>query len=170
MDTVVADIVKTVTVQLPLLKRDYLELTDGYFRPVTTIGNIVVRKEDGSAAPVSAENRFTVFYYMSAANRENMELLKTIRSTSSQVINRYLGANKTVSTTELCKELKSVLGESVLGVEMELMGPDRDMRIFTVLDEAAKATLGKKLDIDPDGSVVIKDDVTLSFNRHDVVM
>ena len=170
VDTVVADIVKTVTVQLPLLKRDYLELTDGFFRPVTTIGNIVVRKEDGSAAPVSAENRFTVFYYMSAANRENMELLKTIRSTSSQVINRYLGANKTVSTTELCKELKSVLGESVLGVEMELMGPDRDMRIFTVLDEAAKATLGKKLDIDPDGSVVIKDDVTLSFNRHDVVM
>ena len=49
---------------------------------------------------------------------------------------------------ELCKELKSVLGESMLGVEMELMGPDRDMRIFTVLDEAAKATLGKKLDID----------------------
>ena len=75
-----------------------------------------------------------------------------------------------MSTTELCKELKSVLGESVLGVEMELMGPDRDMRIFTVLGEAAKATLGKKLDIDPDGSVVIKDDVTLSFNRHDVVM
>lgn len=170
VESVVADIVKTVTVQLPMLKRDYLELTYGYFRPVTTIGNIVVRKEDGSAAPVSAENRFTIYYYMSAANRENMELLKTIRATSSEVINRYLSANKTVSTTELCKELKVVLGESVLGVEMDLMGPERDMRIFTVLDEAAKATLGKKLDIDPDGSVVIKDDVTLSFNRHDVMM
>lgn len=167
---VFSEVVKTVTVELPLLGKDYLERTKGFFRPTNTMGNITVRREDGTAAPVPAEQRFTVFYYMSAANRENSELLKSIRTTTSQIISRWLTANRTISTTDICRELKSALAGTVLGVEMELMGPERDMRIYTVLDEAAHAMLGKKLDIDPDGSVVIKDDITLSFNRHDVDM
>lgn len=167
---VFSEVVKTVTVELPLLGKDYLERTKGFFRPTNTMGNITVRREDGTAAPVPAEQRFTVFYYMSAANRENSELLKSIRTTTSQIISRWLTANRTISTTDICRELKNALAGTVLGVEMELMGPERDMRIYTVLDEAAHAMLGKKLDIDPDGSVVIKDDITLSFNRHDVEM
>ena len=170
LESVFAEVVKTVTVELPLLGKDYLERTKGYFRPTNTMGNITVRREDGTATPVSAENRFTVFYYMSAANRENSELLKTMRTTTSQIVSRWLTENRTISTTDICRELKNALVGTVLGVEMELMGPDRDMRIFTVLDEAAHAMLGKKLDIDPDGTVVIKDDITLSFNRHDVEM
>lgn len=170
LESVFAEVVKTVTIELPLLGKDYLERTKGYFRPTNTMGNITVRREDGTATPVSAENRFTVFYYMSAANRENSELLKTMRTTTSQIVSRWLTENRTISTTDICRELKNALVGTVLGVEMELMGPDRDMRIFTVLDEAAHAMLGKKLDIDPDGTVVIKDDITLSFNRHDVEM
>ena len=168
LEHVFSEVVKTVTIELPLLGKDYLERTKGFFRPTNTMGNITVRREDGTAAPMAAENRFTVFYYMSAANRENSELLKTMRTTTSQILSRWLAENRTISTTDICRELKNALAGTVLGVEMELMGPDRDMRIFTVLDEAAQAILGKKLDIDPDGTVVIKDDITLSFNRHDV--
>lgn len=164
------DVVQTVTVSLPALKRDYLERTNGYFRPTNTMGNITVRKEDGTAAPIPAENRFTLYYYMTAANRENVELLKTIRTTSTQIISNWLKTNRTVSITDISRELKNALTGSVLGTAMELMGPERDMRIFTILDEAASATLGKKLDIDPDGSVVLKDDVTFAFNRHDTSM
>lgn len=168
LKTVIEQIVSVVTISIPKLQVDLLELTEAYFVPITTMGYINARTEDGAITPIPAENQFTVAYYLTAANRQNTALLKIIQSTTSSVINTFLNENKTISTTNLGKALQDALQDSVIAVEVGLMGPDKDMRIFTVVSDAAQATIGKKLELTPEGKVGLKDDIVTSFNRHDV--
>ena len=165
--SVIDYIVNVVTVKIPAMAGSLLDQTEAYFVPVTTMGYIQARTEDGTVTPIQAENRFTVSYYLTAANRQNTDLLKIIRSKTSKVINDYLIANKTVSATKLGEALKSELLESVIAVEMGGMGPDSDWRIFTVVGDASQATIGKVLTLDVDGTMKLKDDIVLAFNRHD---
>lgn len=167
LQAVIDYIVNIVTVSIPALADKLIDQTEAYFVPVTTMGYISARTEDGTVTPIPAENRFTVSYYMTAANRQNTDLLKIIRSKTSQVINAFLIANKTVSTTELGRALKEELLESIIGVEVGGMGPDSDWRIFTVVGDASQATIGKVLTLEADGTLKLKDDIVLAYNRHD---
>ncbi len=167
LNNVISDIVNYVTGTLPTLKPILLEQTEGYFVPITTMGYIDCRTEDGVVTPIPAENQFTVKYYLTAANRNNTDLLAQIRKKTSQVINDYLASNLTISATEIGNLLKTALESSVIGVELDNMGPDKDMRLFTVVSEASRATIGKKLDVEANGDIGLKDDIVISYNRHD---
>ena len=167
LNAVIENIVNYVTVVLPTLKPMLLERTEGYFVPITTMGYIDARTEDGVVTPIPAENQFTVRYYLTAANRSNSDLLTQIRKKTSQVINDYLGSHLTISATEIGNKLSETLDTSIIGVELDAMGPDKDMRLFTVVSEAARATIGKKLDIEASGDIGLKDDVVIVYNRHD---
>lgn len=167
LNEVIENIVNYVTVILPTLKPMLLERTEGYFVPITTMGYIDARTEDGVVTPVPAENQFTVRYYLTAANRNNTELLTQIRKKTSQVINDYLGSHLTISATEIGNALSETLDASIIGVELDAMGPDKDMRLFTVVSEASRATIGKKLDIEASGDIGLKDDIVIVYNRHD---
>lgn len=160
-------IIGYVTVIIPAIKPQLLENTDAFFVPVTTMGNIDVRTEDGVVMPMPAENQFTVNYYLTAANRENTALLENIRKTTAKTINDYLNTNRTVATTPIGKVLGEQLTQSIIGVEMDNIGPEKDMRMFTVISESARATIGKKLDVEANGEIGIKDDIVISYNRHD---
>lgn len=167
-EAVVVDVVERVTEVLPKMKSDLLEETVAYYRPPTTMGYISVRKEDGTVAPMSAEHQVIVKYYMSAADRENVALLKTIRNITAKVTNEYLNTNQTISTTALGSLLKDAIGSSIIAAEVVPFGENQDMRVFTVIGDASSATLSKKLDIEADGTLTIKDDIVISYNRHDV--
>lgn len=160
-------VVETVTTVVPEIQKEALEETEMFFIPQTTMGYIDARLGDGTAAPIKAENRFTINYYLTATNRQNSDLIKAIRNQTRQTISAFLAENLTISTTALTESLRSALKDSIISVEMEGMGVDKDMRIFTVLSPAARAVLGKKLEIEADGSIGLKDDVVVSYNRHD---
>ncbi|ANZ50241.1 putative virion structural protein [Erwinia phage vB_EamM_Phobos] len=166
-EKVAAFVVDTVTDVIPGIQLEMLENTQAFFIPQTTMGYIDARLGDGTIAPIKAENRFTLGYYLTAANRQNTDLIKVIREQTRLVITDWLANNLTISTSDITEALKETLKDSIISVEMEGMGVDKDMRIFTVLSPAARATLGKKLEIEPDGSIGLKDDVVLSYNRHD---
>jgi hypothetical protein len=167
LQAVIDYIVNVVTISIPALASSLIDQTEAYFIPVTTMGYISARTEDGTVTPIPAENRFTVSYYLTAANRQNTDLLKIIRTKTSKVINDFLFANKTVSTTDLGIALKNELLESVIGVEVGAMGPDSDWRIFTVVGDAEQATIGKVITLEADGTLKLKDDIVLAYNRHD---
>lgn len=167
LQTVIDFLIVKITDSVPSLQSQLLERTEAFFVPITTMGYINARTEDGAVTPIPAENQFTVNYYLTAANRQNTDLIAMIRKQTSQVINEYLETHNTVSATELGKVLGTKLGGSIIGVELGDMGPDQDMRLFTVVDEAARVTIGKKLAIEANGSIGLKDDIVIAYNRHD---
>ena len=78
-----------------------------------------------------------------------------------------MGSHLTISATEIGNALSETLDASIIGVELDAMGPDKDMRLFTVVSEASRATIGKKLDIEASGDIGLKDDIVIVYNRHD---
>lgn len=164
---VVDFLIKQITTVMPSLQGSLLERTEAFFVPITTMGYIDARTEDGTVTPIPAENQFTVKYYLTAANRQNTDVINVIKKKTSVVINDYLLSHRTVSATELGRVLSDSLTGLIIGVEVGNMGPDQDMRLFTVVDDSAQVTIGKKLAIEANGSIGLIDDIVISFNRHD---
>lgn len=164
---VVDFLIKQITNVMPSLQDSLLERTEAFFVPITTMGYIDARTEDGTVTPIPAENQFTVKYYLTAANRQNTDVINVIKKKTSVVINDYLLSHRTVSATELGRVLSDSLTGLIIGVEVGNMGPDQDMRLFTVVDDSAQVTIGKKLAIEANGSIGLIDDIVISFNRHD---
>lgn len=167
LNAIIDRIVALTTTTIPTLTKSLLERTDAFFVPITTMGYISVRTEDGAIAPIQAEQRFSISYYMSAANRQNTDMIRAIQSKTSVILNNYLKSSLTISSTELGRRLKEELGDTVIGIEVEGMGPDQDMRLFTIIDEASQVTLGKKLQLEPNGDIGLIDDISTAFKRHD---
>lgn len=166
-ESVVKYVVSVCTSALPQIRSLLIDKSEAFFVPLTTMGYIEARMDDGTVAPIKAENRFTVAYYLTAANRNNPDLLSVIKSKTRSIINEWLSTHQTVSITDLTGELKEALKDSIISVEMMGTGDDQDIRIFTVLSEASRAVVGKKLEIEADGKIGLKDDIVQTFNRHD---
>lgn len=160
-------IVDVVTNTIPDFADTLLERTELYFKPKTTISDIEIRRDDGSTDYLPAENQFQIRYYLTAAARNNGELLDNIKLTTRTTLAKWLSTNKTVSVSDMTKELKNQLNDSIISVEMEKMGPDEDIRMFTVLTEAAHSAIAKKLVMEVDGKIGLRDDIVISYTRHD---
>lgn len=167
MASVLEFLINKITVNVPALQSQLLERTEAYFVPVTTMGYIDARTEDGAITPIPAENQFTISYYLTAANRQNTDIIEAIRKKTSVIINTYLNSHTTISATEMAQALRDELKETILGVEIGNMGPNKDMRLFTVISEAAKVTIGKKVVAEANGNIGLKDDIVISYVRHD---
>lgn len=165
--SVIAYMINQITVNMPQLTPLLLERTDAYFVPITTMGYIDARTENGAITPIPAEQQFTVSYYLTAVNRQNADLIKAIQKKTSEVISQFLIDNSTVSAVALGEALQDALKDTILGVVVGGMGPDQDMRLFTVMSDATQVTVGKKMVIEANGRVGLKDDIVASYNRHD---
>lgn len=166
MDKVTTNLLQYLTVDIPDVDTMLLEKTDLYLYPRSTIGQVNVLKSDGTISAVDAACKFELRYFLSAAGRSNDDLLKTLNRVSRQVILSNL-ENKTISASAIVKDIRDIIGSEIVDVEMESIGATGE-RLYTVVDEADKLTLGKKVSVNPDGTISIIDDITIAFNRHDL--
>lgn len=162
-----ANVVGIINSLIPKVAVNLLEQSKLFYRPKNTSSNIQIRKGDGSTDYIPAENRFGVRYYLSAAQRKNGPLLDSIKRTTRRTLTNILANNTTVSTTDIVDALKNELKSSIISLGMDEMGPNKDINIFSVLSEASRVSIGKKMEILPNGKTSIKDDVMVAFNRHD---
>lgn len=165
--TVVDFMVNKITEAMPAIQPSLLERTEAFFVPITTMGYIDARTENGAITPIPGEQQFTVSYYLTAANRQNTDVLKAIRTKTSAVISQFLKDNITISTVAVGDALLEALKDTVLGVVVAGMGPDKDMLLYTVMSNTTQVTVGKKLTIEATGRLGLKDDIQISYNRHD---
>lgn len=166
-ETVVQHVVDRVVKTMAEVGDKLIDMSQSFYLPTPTMGLLQARLQDGSIAPIPAENRFTISYYLSAANRKDTKLLSLIKNRTTAAISKWLAGRKTISATDMGENLKTLLKDSIISVEIGDFGPDQNLRLYTIVSETGGATLGKKLDLEPDGSVSLKDDVVIAFNRHD---
>lgn len=165
MSKVITALLQYLTKDIPEVDNQLLEKTDLYLYPRSTIGRVDVLLADGTTASIDADCKFELFYYLTAAGRQNGDLLKTISRVSRQVILENLN-NRTISVSSIVKDVRDRLGNEIVDVEMESIGGSGE-RLYTVLNESDKLTLGKKAVENPDGTIGIKDDIAVVYTRHD---
>lgn len=167
LGTMVDAMLQYINEDLPSIDDVLLEKTSLYLYPKVTMGLIKVLLGDGTVMYMDAENRFKATYYLTTAARRDSQLLNAIdKTTRSCIVNGLQG--RTVSISNITADIRSNLANEIVDVEMTGMGADYDQYIFTVKDDKAKATLGKKLVVNADWSIGIRDDVAISYIKHDL--
>lgn len=151
---------------LPSLAKSALEQTEIHLTAKNTVSRIKVKLGNEAVNYIPAEQKFGIDYYVTDTVRQNQELLKQIKSTTNTVIENYLTTAAIVSTTDITKLLKESLGDNIKGVEMRGFENAQETRIFTILDENARATIAKRLIMSAEGKVELENDISISYNRY----
>jgi hypothetical protein len=73
-----------------------------------------------------------------------------------------------VSRDTIEEALKIAFGNDVIALELSGLGsPAQNLPLFTILDDSIRASLRKKLVALTDNSLVLMEDLTVSFILHD---
>lgn len=158
-------ILNGVLTQLPTVNEELLEQTEMYYYPLNTLGYVDVRLGNNALANMDAELSFNITYYVTDAVRKNTALLKSLSSMTRSTIATYL-QNRTVSVAGILSALRANAGDDIIDVEMEKIGDDRDQSIMTLRRDNDQFTLGKKVAATPDGSITIRDDISITYTKH----
>lgn len=141
-----------------------LEQTKIYFYPHATLGQVNIMYNNGVHAKIEAAQTLVVDLVVNRNVHSNLDLRKSITTTTIQVINDLL-TNETISNSAIYAELVDVYGSDVLGVEISGLGGERDKEItaMTVLDENKRCCLKKRLSTQSDNTIIVEEDISVNF-------
>lgn len=156
-----------ISVDLPILNKSTLEKTDIFFYPKTNMGEIDVLLGDGTSDRLTAETKFNFHYYLNGTNRGNEEFIDTLARITREVVINNL-SSKTVSLSSITADIRERMGNEIVSVEVDGIGNDGKQKIFTIKGDTDVPILGKKLVVNPDSTISIEDNISISYNRHEL--
>ena len=74
----------------------------------------------------------------------------------------------TVTVESIQSKIKTIAGTDIIGVDVDKLGVNKDISVFTVKDESTRASIKRVLVSLPDATLKIYDDITIDFIKHSV--
>jgi hypothetical protein len=161
VDTVLA----WLTEDLVSFQAKLLEQTRIYFYPKATTGNINVMINGGLKTTVAAGQSFKVTLYVPASVYSNSDLQNQLVKTTISTISAQL-ENATVADSALKVALMKIYGEDVIDCEVSGLGGSASISVMTVIDASNKLSIRKRLFAQSDNSLIVQEDVSVSFIQH----
>ena len=143
-------------------QNDLLEITKIYFYPRTTIGLTRVYTENHGSVFIPSEQAFTVELHVQKDIFENLDIRKTLRRTTIQILDAAV-SESSINMTAVKDTLRKAYGASVDAFEVTGLGGSENYQLVTVSSNEYRLCLKKKLEIAPDRSYVVTDDVNVEF-------
>ena len=151
-------------VNIPRLGANIIDRPDLKFHPKTTIGEVTLISDGGIETKVSAYQDITITYYLSAEKHANAELRKYITEHTPSVINAAI-SKTTVAKSDITDDLKKVMGDDILGVDITGFMNDQ-YNIITVKDASQLPCIGKRLVINSNLTLQVEDRITINPVKH----
>lgn len=147
------------------LSQSLLEETSLFFYPKVALGNLNVMTQSGIRAVVSAQQSFTVNYYLSTANWRDISLRQPLSDAAKSVISQALN-QKTVTMQALNATLSASVGSDVVGFDVNGLGGATPLTAATIMDDSSQFSVKKIAVAEPDGTIGVADDITVAFIAH----
>lgn len=147
------------------LGRDMLENTPLYFFPKRTLGRTKVLVENNSAVYIPANLSFKVRFYLKASNYSNQGLRVSLADTAKRIISEQMKRN-TVSLSEINEAIREALGNDVVPVDVLGLESAGGITTYTVYDDSAHCSVKRMLQLLPDGTLQVVDDIAVEFIKH----
>lgn len=144
-----------------------LEQTRLYFYPNSTMGNIDVMILDGLVTTIEAGQRFTLTLSVSETVDRNDELKAKLERTAIKTIQDQL-SQPLVAHSLIVDALQDILGSDIKGLTLTMLGDAQNIAVATVMDDTTRLGIRKRLAALPDDTLVVQDDVTVDFIRHEI--
>ena len=149
------------------ISKQLLERTELFFYPTAQLGNISVVVGNGIYQSIPATLSFTVKFYLNEVNYNDLNLRKSLSNTAKEVIASVLKGT-TVTVESIQSKIKTIAGTDIIGVDVDKLGVNKDISVFTVKDESTRASIKRVLVSLPDATLKIYDDITIDFVKHTV--
>lgn len=165
--TMVGTVVDWLISDLQSLTPRLLDQTRIYYYPKTTQGSINVMIEEGITKTIAAGQAFRVTLYVSDTVHKNLELRERLEKVTVSTLSAVVG-ELVVSTDIITTALREQYGTDVIAFEVEGLGGEANLPALTVLDSANRCSIRKRLVALADDSLIVQEDVTCIFKRHEM--
>jgi hypothetical protein len=152
---------------LGALEKQLLDQTRIYFYPKTTMGTIDVMVGAGITRSIAAGQAFVLSLYVTKAVFNNTALRDRLEKTSIQTINTQL-KQATISIDSMTAALREVYSNDVISVQLSGLGGTLNLPALTILDDANRCSIRKRLVALSDDSLIVEEDVSISFVLHEL--
>jgi hypothetical protein len=142
-----------------------LEQTSLYFFPKETLGTVNVLVGEDSETTMSAQQSFSVTYYLSGTAYRDADLRAKLTDSAISAINDQL-QNATVTTNAITQALGAVVSSDVVGFEVTGLGGDTPQAAVTMKDDSQRLSIRKIAVALADGTIGIEDSVSITFLQH----
>lgn len=149
------------------ISKQLLERTELFFYPTAQLGNITVIVGNGIYQGIPATLSFTVKFYLNEVNYNDLSLRTSLSNTAKEVIASVLKGT-TVTVESIQSKIKTIAGTDIIGVDVDKLGVNKDISVFTVKDESTRASIKRVLVSLPDATLKIYDDIAIDFIKHSV--
>lgn len=142
-----------------------LEQTKIFFYPRKAIGTINVILEQAQTVSIESNQSFTVNLYVSPAVYKDLELRASLERTTIQILNAQL-QNMKIVMSDITPMLKSAYGSNVISVTLTGLGGVANYEVVTLTTPSDRLSLAKQLVVQEDGSLIVKENVTVNFIQY----
>lgn len=142
-----------------------LERTALYFHPRKTMGEVEVTVESGEVINIPTKQDFVVTYHLTDVGYDDPVLKNNITLNTNDVIALAL-TERTITTNAINEKLKATMGSEVISVNIDGLGPDNTMDMYTIVDGSASSSVDVRMVLLPNDTITIEDKIDVKFVRH----
>ena len=163
-----ASVVDWLVSDIETIQEELLEETYIYFYPKQSIGLVSVLTGDGVTTNIDALQSIVVNLYVPNSVYTNTDLRNTLEKNTITIIDTAL-QNTIISKNEIQNNLASSYGSDVTDVELSGLGGSLNLSVLTMTKDSDRLALRKILKLQSDNTLIVAEDVTINFIRHDLV-
>lgn len=164
-DTITDYLVNYITDDVRGFRKLLLENTNMFFSPKRTQGQIQIIVDNDLRKTINSALSWTVDVYLSATNYSNSELRTNLNALIRKTIHTAL-TGETVSVQKIGAAIEASAGDDVIAITVYPVGPSDDISVFSAADGASRCSVKRILDILPEGTIAVDDDITINYIKH----
>lgn len=158
-------LVKWITDDIPSITPNLLEQTRIYFYPKATTGLVDVMVGQGITTSIQAGQAFRIDMHLSSDVYRNKELQTQLQRKAVQTTSTSIGG-AVIAMSAVTDALRDSLGDDIIDVRITGLGGDFNYPALTILDDSARCSIRKKLTAQPDGFLIVQEDIAFNMIRH----
>ena len=118
---------------------------------------------------VNANQSLKVRLFVKEQVIRNSELRDSLTKDAVRIIDSEFKKN-TVAISNIEAEQGRAFGEDVLGIEVSGLGGSSNYQTLSMLSIGDRLSIRKRLTAQPDGKLIVEEDVTVEFIQHESVV
>lgn len=155
-------IVGWVTEEIARLRDQALENTEIYFYPKNQLTSATLLVADYTEERVESGQSLVVDVYVIDDVIRDSERAQRLKTAAVQYLDKWISSTR-ISVSEGVAGLSDIFGDTAYSIKLSGLGGRKDYQLVTIAHEEDRLSLKRVLDIQQDGTFIMREDVTINF-------
>lgn len=145
-----------------------LEKTKVFFYPKNQISTVTIVVGDYTNDIIPSEQSIEIDVYAKDSILRDIDRRNSISDKVVKYLSNWIGGT-TVSVSDATRSLIDIYGDSAKNIKMSGLGDNHELQMVIMAFDEQRMSLKRKLDVQEDGTYIVKEDVTINYYKADPV-